>query len=309
MHEEPRDVASWPGAVSGVLVRADFEYDRPDRFHGSIGYRRLGPASLITMSSRPHRAVREAAHIDPAEPAETVLALQLEGRAWFRQDGRTATVDPGDLVFYDSSRPVEITAGEGYRTLAFRFPTAGAGGHRRTDALTATTLRGAHGLAPAVAGLLTGLHESLLSARPAPLEATAGHACDIARTLFDDELARRGLLSPPDAHDELRAAVDRHVDEHLADPDLSPRSIAAALFVSPRHLHAVLAEQGRTVAGTIRARRLEHCLADLADPAQAVTPVSAIARRRGFTNPTRFGQLVRERTGRTPTAYRRAALG
>ena len=81
-----------------------------------------------------------------------------------------------------------------------------------------------------------------------------------------------------------------------------------ALFVSPRHLHAVLAEAGRTVAGTVRERRLAHCLADLADPAQAADPVSAIARRRGFTNPTRFGQLVREHTGRTPTAYRRDAL-
>ena len=48
---------------------------------------------------------------------------------------------------------------------------------------------------------------------------------------------------------------------------------------------------------------------DLADPAQVATPVSAIARRRGFTNPTRFGQLVRERTGRTPTQYRRDAFG
>ena len=111
---------------------------------------------------------------------------------------------------------------------------------------------------------------------------------------------------PPDPHAELRARIDRHIDAHLADPTLSPRVVAAALFVSPRHLHALFAEDGRTVAGTIRERRLERCLADLADPGQGSTPVSAIASRWGFANATRFGQLVKAATGRTPVAYRRA---
>jgi AraC-like DNA-binding protein len=81
------------------------------------------------------------------------------------------------------------------------------------------------------------------------------------------------------------------------------------MFVSTRHLHALLAEDGRTVAGTIRERRVQRCLADLADPAWAATPVSAIAQRWGLPNATRFGQLVKQATGRAPVAYRRAALG
>jgi AraC-like DNA-binding protein len=207
---------------------------------------------------------------------------------------------------------VEIVSGEGYRSLCFRFPADGRGAHRRAGELTATTLGAAHGLTPAVAGLLTGMQESLErpggAVRPETGVATARHATELARTLFDDELARRGLLATPDPHDDLRARIDRHIDEHLADQTLSPRALASALFVSPRHLHALLAEDGRTVAGTIRRRRLDRCLADLADPAPTRTPVSAIALRWGFANATRFGQLVRSTTGRTPVAYRRAML-
>ncbi|MCD2191019.1 AraC family transcriptional regulator [Actinomycetospora soli] len=297
------DATAWSDVVSDALVAADFSFSRPERFRGHVTRRRLGPTSLIAMVAHPHVAVREAGHIAPDDPPETLLSVQLAGRAEFRQDGRTATVERGDLVFYESARPVEIVAREGYRSLCFRFPTAGG---RRSGELTATRLRGSEGLAPAVAGLLTGLQSA--RSRPAGLAATAQQAVELARTLFDDELARRGLLVADDPHDALRAAFDDHVEAHLADPDLTPRAAAAALFVSPRHLHALLAEDGRTPAGTIRTRRLERCLADLADPADAATPVSAIARRWGFTNATRFGQLVRDRTGHTPTAYRRAML-
>jgi AraC-like DNA-binding protein len=310
--DEVRDMDAWRGAVTGALLRFDVECSRPERFRGSVSRHRLGETSLIAMSSRPHRAVRAAEHIDDT-PADYLLSLQLAGTAEFRQDDRVGRVGPGDMVFYDSGRPVEITSGEGYRSLCFRFPTTGAGAHRRAAELTATRLDAAHGLTPAVAGLLTGLHRSLEApgerSRPDAVAATARHAAELARTLFDDELARRGLLDAPDPHGELRALIDRHIDSHLADAALSPRSIAAAVFVSPRHLHALLAEDGRTVAATIRERRVERCLADLADPAQAATPVSAIAQRWGLPNATRFGQLVKQATGRTPVAYRRAVLG
>lgn len=309
MDDEVRDMDAWQGAVTGALLRFDVECSRPERFRGSVSRRRLGDTSLVAMTSHPHRAVRAAEHID-SHPADHVLSLQLEGSAEFRQDDRVARIGPGDMAFYDSSRPVEIVSGEGYRSLCFRFPTAGSG--RRADDLTSTTLDATDGLTPAVAGLLTGLHQVLerpdRRSRPDAVLATARHATELARTLFDDQLARRGLLDAPDPHEQLRTRIDRHIDEHLGDPTLSPRSVAAALFVSPRHLHALLAEDGRTVAGTIRERRLQRCLADLADPAHAATPVSAIALRWGFANATRFGQLVKGTTGRTPVAYRRSAL-
>ena len=143
--------------------------------------------------------------------------------------------------------------------------------HRGAGELTATTLDAAHGLAPAVAGLLTGLHEGLErsvgGAGSAPLLAGARHATELARALFDDELGRRGRRDPRPARGAPRAD-HRHIDADLADPTLSPRAVAAAMFVSPRHLHALFAEDGRTVAGTIRERRLERCPAELADPGQ-----------------------------------------
>ena len=309
MEDELRDVDAWRGAVSKALLRFEVQCARPDRFRGTTRRHALGDTVLIAMTCRPHVAVRTTELIDDG-PADYLLSLQLAGSAEFRQDGRRARTRPGDLVFYDTSRPVEIVSGEGYRSLCFRFPTAGPGAHRRAEALTATALTGAHGLTPALAGLLVGLHDGLdrIGGRPRTIAAAAHHAAELARVLFDDELARRGLLDVPDAHVELRDRIDRHIEDNLADPGLSARTIAAALFMSSRHLHALLAEDDRTVAGTIRALRLRRCLADLADPSYATLPVSAVAARHGLTNPTHFGQMVKQATGYTPSAYRRAML-
>ena len=313
VERQASDIRSWRGAVSGTLLGFDVEGARPERFRGSITWRGLGDTALVAMTARPHRAVRGGEHIDDRQRPDYLLSLQLAGRAEFCQDDRRTTVGPGDMVFYDSTRPVEITSGEGYRSLCFRFPRSRVGGPPQLGDLTATTLDAAHGLTPAMAGLLTGLHRTLAQpggpARRGAVRATARTAIELARTLFADELAGRGLGIAPDPHEEMRERADSFIDEHLADAALAPRDIAAALFVSPRYLHGVFADDDRTVAGTIRRRRLERTLADLADPRDAATPVSAIATRWGLTNATRFGQLVKQATGRTPVAYRRAMLG
>lgn len=309
--DQVSDLRSWRGAVRGALLGFDVECRRPERFRGSVARHDLDGTSLVAMTAKPHRAIRERAHVsaDDETAPDYLLSLQLDGHAEFRQDGRRGRVGPGDLVFYDSSRPVEITSGGAYRSLCFRFPRTRLG-DERVDELTATTFAGSRRLTPAVAGLLTGLHTGLEQPGPprAALAAAVGHATELARTLLDDELTRRGLVATADPHDDLRARVDAHIDAHLADPDLTPGTIAAALFVSTRHLHGLMAADGRTVAATVRRRRLQRCLADLADPRDAATPVSAVAIRWGFTNATRFGQLVKQETGRTPVAYRRAML-
>ena len=60
--------------------------------------------------------------------------------------------------------------------------------------------------------------------------------------------------------------VRRYIEANLADPLLSPASIAAAHFISTRHLHNVFHEAGTTVAQWIRTRRLEGCRRELRDP-------------------------------------------
>ena len=98
--------------------------------------------------------------------------------------------------------------------------------------------------------------------------------------------------------------IHAFIQEHLGDPELSPAAIAAANHISLRLLHKLFQEQGQTVAGWIRARRLERCRRDLLDPAQAACPVAAVAARWGFRSAIHFSRLFRATYGLPPHEYR-----
>ena len=121
-----------------------------------------------------------------------------------------------------------------------------------------------------------------------------------------------GHTRPPQQLDEDPlgsgvGAVGRR-DEHLGDPALDPESIAAAHFISRRHLDRLFADGARTVAETIRDRRLERCRRDLEDPRRAGDSVLDIANRWGFVSPAHFSRAFRAAYGMTPRELRQTKM-
>jgi AraC-like DNA-binding protein len=105
----------------------------------------------------------------------------------------------------------------------------------------------------------------------------------------------------------LATSIREYIEANLADPDLSPASIAAAHFISTRHLHNVFHESGSTVASWVRSKRLEHIRRDLRDPLHAGTSVGAVAARWGFLDAAHFSRTFRDAFGESPTDWRRGA--
>jgi AraC-like DNA-binding protein len=99
------------------------------------------------------------------------------------------------------------------------------------------------------------------------------------------------------------------IEQRLADPELTPATIAAEHHISLRYLHKLFHGQGITVAGWIRDRRLERCRRDLADPTLTARPISAVAARWGFTNPAHFSQAFRAAYGLSPRQFREHHTG
>ena len=132
-----------------------------------------------------------------------------------------------------------------------------------------------------------------------------------ARSLLDElgspeagtiELPARSL---DDRQQRLVRRIRSYAEAHLADPALTPETIAAAHHISLRYLYKLFQADGVTVAAWVRQRRLEHCERDLVDPAQADRPASAIAAGWGFTDPAHFSRAFRAQYGAAPGEYRR----
>jgi AraC-like DNA-binding protein len=104
----------------------------------------------------------------------------------------------------------------------------------------------------------------------------------------------------------LRRAVCAYIEEHVEEPDLSLRSIAAANAVSVRTLSRAFEGEPQTVAQLIRFRRLERARDLLATRDLSVTSISD---RLEFANPSHFARVFARTFGMSPREYRERQAG
>ena len=98
------------------------------------------------------------------------------------------------------------------------------------------------------------------------------------------------------------------MEARLADPDLSPSTLARELHVSVRTLHRAFTTAGESVSAYIRRSRLEQARRELAAP--LVRPdVSEIAARWQFADSSHFIRAFKQRYGETPAQFARSNSG
>ncbi|MGM9335679.1 helix-turn-helix domain-containing protein [Streptomyces murinus] len=246
----------------------------------------------------------------PPGPGTVVLSVQDAGAAVITQGDRSAELAPGDMMLNDPVRPWQLTHDEPIRLHVFRVPQ-GALAVSATDLrrIVSVPIRPRDG---GVAALLSPMLRSLASTvRPCPpwlAERLASHTADLLATLVTERsLDPAGGSALPTAVDPLVIRIRRYVDEHLADPGLSPGSVAAAHFVSVRHVHHLFATQGTTLGRWIQQRRLEECRRELARAGGNPPAVSAVAHRWGFVSAAHFSRAFRRAYGMSPTEWRRSS--
>jgi AraC-like DNA-binding protein len=103
------------------------------------------------------------------------------------------------------------------------------------------------------------------------------------------------------------AAVKRHVDLHLADPNLSPASAAAALGISSRQLHRLFESSGSTFARHILRQRLLRCRDTIAGATGTGRSVVDIAFGWGFNSMATFYRAFASEFGNPPAVLRAAS--
>ncbi len=101
--------------------------------------------------------------------------------------------------------------------------------------------------------------------------------------------------------------VRRHIRANLSDPELSPDSIAAALFISRSTLYEAVPEDSEGIAAEIRRQRLARARAALRDPANTQS-IAEIAASVGLLNHSRFTRAFRDRYAATPRQVRGEAV-
>nr|WSY57631.1 helix-turn-helix domain-containing protein [Streptomyces sp. NBC_00886] len=261
-----------------------------------------GVAFPAMQSIRTRRLIRRS------DPELWILALVVSG-AMQREQGRNrVTPFPGDLVLYDTSQPywASIATDDVAQSIVLHLPRALVPvPEQALRRLVATALPSRTGTGALLAQLLRGLVEQAPRLGAGETTRLTSAVVDLT-TAF---LAGVSEVQGPRTGEARKAAllhqIKFFVRSRLGEPGLTPTAIAAAHHISPRTLHYLFRDDGRTVGEFIREERLERCRADLADPRLASRSIAAIAAGAGFSGAATFSRAFKARYGIPPGELRR----
>ena len=295
----------WKHLVAESFVPLAARTADVDGFRGRMRSRVLDRMSIVEVTATSHEVHRTPALIAQAHERYFKLNLQLEGTGLLIQDNREAVLQPGDLAIYDTNRPYTLTFEEQARIMVVMFPCDALSLPTDYVGQLAAVRMGATGLSGIVGQFIRQLSENLDVLNGPSGSRLATNALDLVSTMLHAEMDMTPDRMKPQAL--LAVSVREYIDANLSDPLLSPASIAAAHFISTRHLHNVFHESGTTVAGFIRSQRLDGARRDLRDPLHAGKSVGTVAARWGFLDAAHFSRTFRDAFGVPPSDWRRGA--
>jgi AraC-like DNA-binding protein len=242
-------------------------------------------------------------HVARTQAAVFFLKFQVQGSGGICQDGREARLEPGDFGLLDSTRPFHMTFDGPEKAVVFGIPEALL---RRQLAQPERLVALRMSYSENLNSVLSDFARSLWRQCEINVEGAGGSLASALLNLTAaayDRLA--GTHAVGSAHLEaVRLRIIHHIERHLGDCELSPKSIAAMLATSSRYVHSIFTRGDETLSRYILRRRLEESARALASASQRSRSVSAIAFDYGFASCTNFGKVFREHYGMTPTEYR-----
>jgi AraC-like DNA-binding protein len=285
--------------------RSEFAAD----YRGEFRISGLGAMQVVVLDVMPITVRRTPGLISQADPDLLKMLLVCNGSSVVEQGGQQARLSAAEFAIYHTRRPYEVTCGvdqdQPTRLLTFMFPPSllplSPSQLRR---LTAVRIPATTGLGDLTAQFLLQLARNVDHYSPAEAARLSTAALEVLATRLARELDVREWGTAEARRHALLTTVQAFIQQHLGDPRLSPAAVAAAHHISLRSLHQLFHDEGLTVAGWIRQRRLERCRRDLADPALASRPVAAIAARWGFRSAADFSRAFRAGHGMPPAQYR-----
>jgi AraC-like DNA-binding protein len=296
--------ASWREAVCQHVYALTPERDDWAGFRGKMVARRFGGLDVIELECEGHHVARRREDIARVTSDTYYVYCQRAESAWFSQAGRELVAGPGDIVIADPNIPFFTSASGNFNFRIWRIP------RRMLDPLRAnsghlamTYLRRDHPVG------------TLLSSYLGALATQTGRMDEIAEESIADNVGRLvaiALAVAPEmrgsGREALREArfarVVRHIDCHLAEPDLTPGAVAARLGMSVRALHLLFEQKGASFGQWVKRRRLEEIKSLLANPSAAARSVADIAFAWGFDDLSTFYRAFHHAYGVTPGAIR-----
>ncbi|MFI0504242.1 helix-turn-helix domain-containing protein [Streptomyces albogriseolus] len=305
-------VDAWREKLSQTHAPVDLVC-RPDSdFHAQQRVVQLGSALVWPAAMSPLTIRRTPRLIRGSDPEMIHLSLITKGTMGFRMGGPDALYGPYEIRTNDSSRPFEIFVGpqgEVVEAVSVEVPRVRLPlSSDDLDQVIGHRMAGQEGVGALLAAFLTTLMVSPRSYTAADAPRLETILVDLLAAVFAHALGAMDRLPAESRRRTLTLRIRAFIQANLHDPELTPRTIAAAHHISTSYLHRLFEDEEETVSAWTRTQRLEHARRDLAEPGLRTLPIHAIAARWGFPRAADFTRAFRTAYGLPPRDYRRQAL-
>jgi len=248
----------WNDAVSSAVANAVADPLDEDTFQGQLTLLDLGDLRIAEICGGASNVRRFPIR---ARGNNFVLQLILSGEIISRSEGRQTTLAPGDFWMYGTASGAELQLSQPVSLLAVCVPRERLARYIACpEAACSVVVSSKSGAGALVAGYLRDFwfrSQQELSPQLTPrfaeiaLQMVASAYAGIA----DARPERSSRLT------EHRIRIRSYIEEHLRDADLTPKSIAEALRITPGYLHRLFSDSNESIARYILRRRLDECFA------------------------------------------------
>lgn len=289
---------------TGLELRTD---DQP-RFHASFELRRAGPVDIGRIAMSPVQSARTVALVRDGDDSLLVTLIE-HGQGSQTQRENDQTLIAGDAVVCDCGYPGELNIVVDSRFWNLKIPR-----HRIAPLLPdGTKFAGARLNKNTLArrlllGYLAETRHLDGSAGGRAIQLYGEHLIDLIALSLGAEGNARAIAEERGARAVRRAAILREIEQRSCDRGLSAATIARTLGITPRYVHLLLEETGRSFTHHVLEQRLAKAAALLCDPRWLNRKIAHVAAEAGFADLSYFNRVFRRYYGATPSDIRAAAI-
>ena len=259
-----------------------------------------GGVSLVRFTAAPQTLTAR-----PGGDEMPLAFVFLEGDVTLANGSETCVVSTGRLAILPRRTGWQLVTAHGMRGIFLSVASnAFAGRLIRPPACQRACLLPAESLSGVLSRMLQDVAASLDELVDADWLVVGSSLSEMLLASLRAHEIEAGGASATSSQTALLHRIFESIERRLHEPDLTPGRIARLEGISDRYLQKVLESAGQNFSAYLRERRLQHCRADLASPAEARFSVSEIAFRRGFNDAAHFSRTFRERFGLTPRDFR-----
>jgi AraC-like DNA-binding protein len=296
-----RGLSYWIEAICEAFLEMKADGNR-ESFDASLTKFRFGPIDLNFVDTDPQEVWRTRAAIARSRENFFYLLYMHGGHMGVSQRGREATIAPGNCALVDSREPYRFSLPDRNNCLSIQIPQTWL----RTwlphpEDTTVLTFADRSPWGATLASAVGNLRLAALDRITLPFGVVAdqiGAMLALAAGQRDSGIPRHSA--------SLLDRLTRTILEQSAEQSIDPASVAAEHGISKRYLHLILSQGGTSFGTILIEARLRRAKALLEDRRFARLPISEIAWRSGFSNPSHFARRFRSRFGVSPGAFRTA---